>query len=212
MKIKRLRPTPGVLIGTIALVFAFTGGAVAAQTVNTNDIAKKAVTGSRIAKDAVKSGKIADGKIKAKDLASDVIPEVPAQAYGRVNKNGNTVAPETGAVGIAGTSSGGDGLICYDLATLPVSGTASVAPLRRSDDHGRGERQRPGRVRRPVHGRGDGHPSDLERQPGRQGRLREFHRRLTGSFRSVTECVRAAPGWRRSCVSPPRGVRVRIRR
>ncbi len=127
MEMRRLRPTPGVLIGTIALVFAFTGGAVAAQTINTNDIAKKAVTGSRIAKDAVKSGKIADGKVKAKDLASDVIPEVPAQAYGRVNKNGNTVAPETGAVGIAGTSSGGEGLICYDLATLPVAGTATVA-------------------------------------------------------------------------------------
>jgi hypothetical protein len=127
VKIRRLRPTPGVLIGTIALVFAFTGGAVAAGDINTNDIAKKAVTGSRIAKDAIKSGKIADGKVKAKDLADDVIPDVPDMAYGRVNKNGTTVAPETGAVGIAGTSSGGDGLVCYDLAFAPVSGTATVA-------------------------------------------------------------------------------------
>ena len=127
MRIRNLRPTPGVLIGTIALVFAFTGAAVAAGEINTNDIAKKAVTGSRIAKDAVKSGKIADGKIKAKDLAPDVIPDVPDMAYGRVNKNGATVAPETGAVGITGTSTGGPGLICYDLAFSPVSGTATVA-------------------------------------------------------------------------------------
>ena len=108
--IRKLRPTPGALIGTIALVFAFTGAAVAASKINTEDIAKKAVTGSRIAKDAVKSGKIVDGKVKAKDLAPDVIPDVPDMAYGRVNKNGATVAPATGgAVGIAGTSSGGDG-------------------------------------------------------------------------------------------------------
>ncbi len=125
--IRRLRPTPGVLIGTIALVFAFTGAAVAAGQINTNDIAKKAVTGSRIAKDAVKSGKIADGKVKAKDLADGVIPDVPDMAYGRVNKNGGTVAPATGAVGITGTSSGGDGVVCYDLAFAPISGTATVA-------------------------------------------------------------------------------------
>jgi hypothetical protein len=124
VKFRNLRPTPGVLIGTIALVFAFTGGAIAASKINTEDIAKKAVTGSRIAKDAIKSGKIVDGKIKAKDLAPDVI--APHMAYGRVNKNGTTVAPETGAVGIAGTSSGGAGLICYDLASTPVSGTATV--------------------------------------------------------------------------------------
>ena len=96
MKLRNLRPTPGVLIGTIALVFAFTGGAIAASKINTEDIAKKAVTGSRIAKDAIKSGKIIDGKIKAKDLAPDVI--APHMAYGRVNKNDATVAPETGAV------------------------------------------------------------------------------------------------------------------
>jgi len=125
--IRRLRPTPGVLIGTIALVFAFTGGAIAASKINTEDIAKKAVTGSRIAKDAIKSGKIVDGKIKAKDLAPDVIPDVPDMAYGRVNKNGTTVAPESGAVGITGTASGGDGVVCYDLAFTPVSGTATVA-------------------------------------------------------------------------------------
>lgn len=127
MKLRNLRPTPGVLIGTIALVFAFTGGAIAASKINTQDIAKKAVTGSRIAKDAIKSGKILDGKVKAKDLASDVIPDVPDMAYGRVNKNGATVAPETGAVGITGTSTGGPGVICYDLAFTPVSGTATVA-------------------------------------------------------------------------------------
>jgi hypothetical protein len=125
--IRKLRPTPGALIGTIALVFAFSGAAVAASKINTEDIAKKAVTGSRIAKDAVKSGKIVDGKVKAKDLAPDVIPEVPDMAYGRVNKNGTTVAPETGAVGIAGTSSGGAGVVCFDLAFTPVSGTATVA-------------------------------------------------------------------------------------
>ena len=127
MRIAKLRPSPGVLIGTIALVFAFSGAAVAATTVNTNDIAKQAVTGSKIAKDAVKGGKILDGKVKAKDLAPDVIPAVPEQAYGRVNKDGTDVAPAAEAVGITGVTGGGDGVICYDLAFVPVSGSATVA-------------------------------------------------------------------------------------
>lgn len=126
MRIRKLRPTPGVLIGVIALVFAFTGAAVAANNIQTNDIAKKAVTGSRIAKDAVKSGKIVDGSIKSKDLANDVLPKVPQMAYGRVNKSGSNVAPGTGAVGIVGVAPGGQGAICYDLAFAPVSGSATV--------------------------------------------------------------------------------------
>lgn len=127
MRLRKLRPSPGVLIGTIALVFAVTGGAYAATKIQTNDIAKRAVTGNRIAKDAIKSGKIADGKIKARDLEKGVLPDVPTAAYGRVNKNGGNVAPANGAVGITGVANGGPGVICYDLATPPVSGSATVA-------------------------------------------------------------------------------------
>jgi hypothetical protein len=126
MRIRNLRPTPGVLVGVIALVFALSGAAIAAETIQTNNIAKRAVTGSKIAKDAIKSGKILDGKVKAKDLAPDVIPEVPQMAYGRVNKSGANVAPAAGAVGITGVAAGGQGAICFDLAFTPVSGSATV--------------------------------------------------------------------------------------
>jgi hypothetical protein len=126
MRIGKLRPTPSALIATIALVFAMTGGAIAATKIQTNDIAKRAVTGSKIARDAVKGGKIANGKVKAKDLAPNVIPDVPTTAYGRVNKNGTNVAPAGNAVGITGVANGGPGVICYDLATPPVSGSATV--------------------------------------------------------------------------------------
>jgi hypothetical protein len=126
MRIRNLRPTPGVLIGTIALVFALTGAAVAANKIQTNDIAKKAVTGSRIAKDAVKSGKVADHSLKERDLQKGLIPAAPTLAYGRVNKSGGNVAPAGGAVGITGVANGGPGVICYDLAAAPVSGSATV--------------------------------------------------------------------------------------
>ncbi len=126
MRNRKLRPSPGAIIGMVALVLALSGVAVAATKINTNDIAKRAVTGSKIAKDAVKGGKILDGKVKAKDLAPGVIPEVPQQAYGRVNKDGGNVAPVNGAVGITGTANGGPGVVCYDLAFTPVSGTATV--------------------------------------------------------------------------------------
>jgi hypothetical protein len=128
MRIRKLRPSPGVLIGLTALVFALSGAAVAATNkIHTNDIAKHAVTGNRVAHDAIKGGKIANGKVKAKDLAPNVIPDVPAFAYGRVNKNGANVAPAAGAVGINGVANGGAGVICYDLAAKPVSGSATIA-------------------------------------------------------------------------------------
>jgi hypothetical protein len=126
MRIRKLRPTPGAVIGVVALVLAMTGGAYAASKIQTNDIAKRAITGGKIARDAVKSGKIRDGKIKARDLADGVIPSVPQQAYGRVYKNGTTVAPGQGSAGITGVTSGGEGVICYDLAFEPVSGTANA--------------------------------------------------------------------------------------
>jgi hypothetical protein len=124
MRSMRLRPTPGALIATIALVFAMSGAAVAAKDkIQTKDIATGAVTGKKIARDAVKSGKIADGKVKAQDLAPGT---VPASAYGRVDKNGATPTVANGAVGIAGVAGGGAGVICYDLARTPVSGSATV--------------------------------------------------------------------------------------
>src|SRR5829696_5204944 len=112
-RIRKLRPTPGVLIAVIA-----------APKIQTNDIAKKAVTGPKIAKDAVKSGKIQNGKVKAVDLAPGVVPQF---AYGRVNKAGASVTAHAGAVGITGVASGGAGVICYDLAFVPVSGSATTA-------------------------------------------------------------------------------------
>jgi uncharacterized protein YneF (UPF0154 family) len=102
MRIKGLRPSPGVLIGVIALVLALAGGAYAASKIQTNDIAKKAVTGPKIAKDAVKSGKIVNGTIKAGDLAAGVVPKF---AYGRISKAGTNVTAAAGAVGITGVSS-----------------------------------------------------------------------------------------------------------
>jgi hypothetical protein len=123
-RIRRLRPTPGVLIGVIALVFALSGAAVAAPKIQTNDIAKRAVTGPKIARDAVKSGKIQNASIKATDLAQGVVPQF---AYGRVNKAGANVTAQAGAVGITGVASGGPGVICYDLEFVPVSGSAAVA-------------------------------------------------------------------------------------
>lgn len=125
--IRRLRPSPGVLIGTIALVFAFTGAAVAASKIETNEIAKRAVTDRKLASNSVKGGKIVDGKVKAKDLAEGVIPAVPQQAYGRVDKTGANVTLDSGAVGIEGVAAGGPGMICYDLAFDAQSGSATVA-------------------------------------------------------------------------------------
>ena len=126
MRIRKLRPSPGVLIGVIALVFAFTGAAVAANKVQTDDIAKQAVTGAGSRRTRSSPGRILDGSVKGKDLANDAPPQVPQMAYGRVNKSGNNAAPGTGAVDIVGVAPAGAGSVCYDLAFVPVSGSATV--------------------------------------------------------------------------------------
>ena len=165
MKLRNLRPTPGVLIGTIALVFAFTGGAVAASKINTEDIAKKAVTGSR---DREGRGQERQDRRRQDQGQGPGLGRASRRTWRTAGstRTARRVAPETGAVGITGTSSGGAGLICYDLAldagvghgdrraarpAPPTTVELVVAP--------------PGRLHRPVHGRGDGHPPGLERQP-----------------------------------------------
>ena len=125
-----------------------------------------------------------------------MIPEVPDAAYGRVNKNGATVAPETGAVGITGTSSGGAGLICYDLAFTPVSGTATVARSAGNATTVELVVSPPGGCTAPYTDAATVTRLASNGDCGRPRRLRRLHRRLT-----FPRGERAAPGRRRSPVS-----------
>ena len=166
MRITNLRPTPGVLIGVIALVFAFSGAAVAAQTIQTNDIAKKAVTGSRIAKDAVKSGRSSTARSRPRIWPPDVIPEVPQMAYGRVNKPAATSRRRPGPSGSPGSPRrpGRDLLRPGVRAEIGQRDRGHAAPTRPGRDGRAGDRAG-GRLRRPVHGRGDDHEASTTGTP-----------------------------------------------
>ena len=192
IKRARLRPSPGTVLGTIAdRLHPHRSRGRGAQTARSRpgDIASGAVTGKKIASKSIKSGKIADGKIKAISMAPGVIPEVPQQAFGRVNKSGTTAAPVAGAVGITGAASGGLGVICLDLAFVPVSGSATVvegggpnrpgatAELTIGTEARRGPVHRRGRLDPLADQRGDSGPA--ARRAGRPRRLRRVHRRLT---------------------------------
>lgn len=94
--------------------------------VDSAKLANDAVTTQKVADSAVTSAKIKDGEVSAADIAPGVVPSVPQMAYGRVNKTGGTVDLVAGGTGIVGATNNGGGIVCYDLAFAPVSGTATV--------------------------------------------------------------------------------------
>jgi hypothetical protein len=73
-RLRRLRPSPAAVIGTVALVFALSGVAVALpgkNSVATKDIKKNAVTAAKIKNGAVTGGKLGDGSVTTSKLAND---------------------------------------------------------------------------------------------------------------------------------------------
>lgn len=113
---ERLRRSPGVALGVVALVVAMAGGAVALP-------GKGSVKQNDIAKDAVTSKAIKNGGVRKKDLAANA---VPVMAYGVVTKSGADVELLPGSKGVAGVSNSGAGLICFDLDFDPRSVTANA--------------------------------------------------------------------------------------
>jgi hypothetical protein len=75
-------PSPGVVIGTIALVFAMGGAAYAGQsvgkTVGTGELKQGAVTAPKLHADAVRTNKIADNAVKGSKVAEDTLGTVPS--------------------------------------------------------------------------------------------------------------------------------------
>lgn len=86
--LKRLRPSPAMIVALLALFVAVGGTSYAASKITTNQIKNGAVTTKKIKNKAVKkkklangavtSSKVADGSLKASDLAPGVIPTVPS--------------------------------------------------------------------------------------------------------------------------------------
>lgn len=102
---------------------AVKGTKLADSAVDSSKLAGAAVDSSKLADSSVTSAKVKDGEITAADLAAGTVPQ---QAFGRVNKSGATVTVVAGGTGILGATNDGGGIICYDLAFVPTSGTATV--------------------------------------------------------------------------------------
>src|SRR4051812_42560464 len=84
------RTLPVVLIAAIALVFAFSGGAVAA----------KLITGKQIKDETVTGQDIKNGSLETKDLSSATVTDLQAGAVGPAGPAGPAGA--TGPAGPAG--------------------------------------------------------------------------------------------------------------
>jgi hypothetical protein len=125
--LKRLRPSPAMVVASIALFLAVGGIGYAAATISTNDIkngavtkkklAKKAVAKKKIKNNAVDSAKIADEAVSRDDLSAD-----QRTLWAAVQSNG-TIADQSG--GISVTALGGGGYV-VDFGE-DVSGRALVA-------------------------------------------------------------------------------------
>jgi hypothetical protein len=75
MKDKSRRPTPGFVIGLIALAVALSGTAWAATKIDTEDIKSKAITSKKLDTAAVTAKKIADGAVTTGKLADGAVTE-----------------------------------------------------------------------------------------------------------------------------------------
>ena len=75
MKDTSRRPTPGFVIGLIALAVALSGTAWAATKIDTEDIKSKAVTSKKLDTAAVTAKKLADGAVTTGKLAGGAVTE-----------------------------------------------------------------------------------------------------------------------------------------
>ena len=75
MKDKSRRPTPGFVIGLLALAVALSGTAWAATKIDTEDIKSKAVTKKKLDTAAVTTKKIADGAVSSAKVADGAVTE-----------------------------------------------------------------------------------------------------------------------------------------
>ena len=73
MKDQSRRPTPGFVIGLIALAVALSGTAWAATKIDTEDIKSKAITSKKLDTAAVKAKKIAGGAVTSAKIADGAV-------------------------------------------------------------------------------------------------------------------------------------------
>lgn len=101
------KPSPALIVATIALVAALAGSAVALpgkNTIDKNDLKKGSVTSKALKAGAVGSAAIADGQVGAADIAPGVIPKVDVTiADGSIT----TAKLADGAVSAAKIAAGG---------------------------------------------------------------------------------------------------------
>lgn len=71
------RPSHATVVAYVALFAGLSGGAYAAATIGTEDIARQAVTNDKIAKRTIKGSRIAGDTIKGKKINEDSLGKVP---------------------------------------------------------------------------------------------------------------------------------------
>jgi hypothetical protein len=99
-KLSRLRPTPGVVLGAVAVFFAIGSIGYAAATIGTGDIKNGAVTKAKLHKNAVVSKKVKNHSLLCKDLKNGCV-QGPRGARGATGPAG-PAGPAGGATGPQG--------------------------------------------------------------------------------------------------------------
>jgi hypothetical protein len=125
--LKRLRPSPALVISTIALFVAIGGISWAAATIGTNDIKNGAVTAKKLHKNAVTKKKIKDNAIDSAKIRDGAVSREDQSAdqrtlWAAVQSNG-TIADQSGGISVTAL---GNGSYVIDFGEN-VSGRALMA-------------------------------------------------------------------------------------
>lgn len=124
--LKRLCPSPAMVVACAALFTSLAGGAYAAIVLPRNSVGPKqlrngAVTGKKLATGAISSRSVKKGSLLAMDFRSGQLPRGPAGPQGATGPAGpqGTVGPK-GDTGPAGPSN-----VIYAQQTSPVTSTGA---------------------------------------------------------------------------------------
>jgi hypothetical protein len=81
--LKQLRPSPALVVSTIALFVALGGSAFAAATIGTSDIKDGAVTNKKLHDDAVRGAKVENDSLTGRDLDEKTLNQVPSANHAK---------------------------------------------------------------------------------------------------------------------------------
>lgn len=127
MRIVRMgRPSPAMIVATLALFVALGGTAYAGLSIPANSVGSKQLRANAVTTKKIKHGAVTAAKINPKGLTVPNAASAQAIAYAHVLSNGTLDTADSKNVSSASLASGEPGIYCLKVTVPAVNATANV--------------------------------------------------------------------------------------